>query len=284
MDRFAHAAANQAVDSPPGATAIEVSMGGLELVCESGEVTCCVAGGEFQVMHSGRVLPSWCVRILRPGDLLSVRPGPRGSWAYIAFSGELICNPWAGGRSTHAPSGLGGGRLTKGAALVVRNACASSELEGDLTVPEFARARHLVRVVLGPQTEEFDPEATTMLLQEEFIVTPAYDRMGMRLEGPKLALKDALSIPSEPIVRGSVQVGGDGIASILLADHQTTGGYPKVATIVSSDTDAVAQLRPRDRLRFHAVKPDEASRLVRSHARAMRQYLDGSAGLRSRPF
>jgi allophanate hydrolase len=283
MDRLAHAAANKAVGKPRGATAVEVSMGGLELACESGEVTFCVAGGEFQVVLSGKVTPSWCVRTLRPGDVLSVRPGRSGSWAYIAFSGELICNQWAGGSSTHASSGLGGGRLTKGATVVVRNASVLGEREGDLPVPDLARARHQVRVVLGPQTEQFEPESTTVFLQGEFTVTPAYDRMGMRLAGPMLALRDALSIPSEPIVRGSIQVGGDGIASILLADHQTTGGYPKMATILSSDTDGVAQLRPRDRLTFHAVEPDEAFRLVRSHAQAIQQYLE-SRSFEARPL
>ena len=89
MDRLAHAAAQVAVGRPEGATAIEISMGGLEMACVSGEVTCCVAGGEFHVVHSGSVASSWCVRTLRTGDVLSVRPGRWGSWAYLAFSGEL---------------------------------------------------------------------------------------------------------------------------------------------------------------------------------------------------
>jgi allophanate hydrolase len=98
--------------------------------------------------------------------------------------------------------------------------------------------------------------------------------MGMRLAGPSLSLRDALSIPSEPIVRGSIQVGGDGVASILLADHQTTGGYPKIATVLSTDTDGVSQLRPGDALRFEAVNAEEAIRLARSQAQSRRQYLD----------
>jgi allophanate hydrolase len=192
----------------------------------------------------------------------------------VAFSGELICNRWAGSASTHESSELGGGRITNGAAIVVQNPRTAEEREGDLPVPEFARPRRVARVVLGPQTERFEPEATVRLLREEFAVTPACDRMGMRLAGPKLSLRDALSIASEPIVRGSIQVGGDGVASILLADHQTTGGYPKLATILSSDTDGVAQLRPQDRLRFQAVGAEEAIRLVRHEAQLRRQFLD----------
>jgi allophanate hydrolase len=101
--------------------------------------------------------------------------------------------------------------------------------------------------------------------------------MGMRLAGPRLALRDALSIPSEPIVRGAVQVAGDGVASILLADHQTTGGYPKIATLLSADTDRVAQLRPQTRLDFEAVTPERAVRLARADAAARRDALASAA-------
>jgi len=155
MDRLAHAAAQVALGRPENSTAIEISMGGIELACESGEVTCCLTGGEFQVVHSGSISKSWCVLTIRAGDVLSVRPGNWGSWAYLAFSGELICNVWAGSASTHATSGLGGGRLASGAAIVVRNPTVCEEREGDLQVPDFARSRRLARVVLGPQTAQF---------------------------------------------------------------------------------------------------------------------------------
>ena len=99
----------------------------------------------------------------------------------------------------------------------------------------------------------------------------------MRLAGPALALNNALSIPSEPIVRGSIQVGGDGVASVLLADHQTTGGYPKIATVLSCDLDGLSQLRPGDGLRFQAVDPAEAIRLVRLEAPPRSRFLQAMA-------
>ncbi len=273
MDRLAHAAAQKALGCPAGATAIEISMGGLELVCESGEVSCSVTGGQFQVVHSGALTQSWCVRTLRAGDVLAVRPGRWGSWAYLAFAGELICEQWAGHTATHWPSGFGGGRLSVGAEIVVRTPRVAEELEGSLPVPDFAGARAVARVVLGPQTAQFEAASIDAYLRESFAVTTAYDRMGMRLAGPTLSLKNALSIPSEPVVRGSVQVGGDGVASVLLADHQTTGGYPKIATVLSSDIDGLAQLRAQDQLRFQAVDAGAAIGLVRAHARATSQYL-----------
>ena len=280
MDRLAHAAANAALGNPEGATAIEVSLGGLALRCDVGEVTVCIAGGGFQVVHAGTATTAWCVRTLRAGDELSVRPGPWGSWTYLAVAGDLACNAWAGHTATLASAGLGGGLLAPGAAIVVRNVRVADTREGDLPVPALARARPVARVVLGPQTHQFEADAVASLLAGQYTVTAACDRMGMRLDGPRLALRDALSIPSEPIVRGSIQVGGDGVASVLLADHQTTGGYPKIATLLSTDVDGVSQLRPRDRLAFDAVEADEAVRIVRSQVQARRVFLKELAGPR----
>lgn len=277
MDRLAHAAAHAALGRPVGGTAIEISLGGLELVCESGDVTCSITGGAFQVGHAGATTTSWCVRTLREGEVLAVRPGRQGSWAYLAFAGELACATWAGHTATHVPSGFGGGCLERGASIVVHQAQVAEDREGPLPQPPGSWPRAVGRVVLGPQTQQFEPDAVDALLREPFTLTAASDRMGVRLAGPALRLKNALSIPSEPITRGSIQVNGDGVASILMADHQTTGGYPKIATLLSSDLDALAQLRPGDRLAFSAVEADEAVALVRAEARARQQFL-GLAG------
>ena len=275
MDRLAHATAQLALGQPEGATALEVSLGGLELVCELGEVSFCVTGGEFQVVHAGASLKSGCVRTVRAGETLAIRPGRTGSWASLAFCGELACRPWAGRAATHSTSGLGGGLLAAGATLVVRNARVEEAREGELPpMPGNLRERPRVRVVLGPQTEHFEPGCVERLLGSAYAASAARDRMGMRLQGPALPLRQALSIPSEPLVRGSIQVNGEGVASILLADHQTTGGYPKIATVVSCDLDAVAQLRPGEALRFEAVGPGPAVALARAHAAAARAYLE----------
>ena len=275
MDRLAHATALAALGQPEDATALEVSLGGLELVCDAGEVSFCVAGGEFQVVHAGATLRSGCVRTVRAGEILAIRPGRAGSWATLAFCGEPACHAWAGRRATHSTSGLGGGLLAAGAALVVREARVCEEREGELpALPVELLERPRLRVVLGPQTEHFEPGCIERLLGSTYTASPARDRMGMRLQGPALPLRQALSIPSEPLVRGSIQVNGEGVASILLADHQTTGGYPKIATVVSCDLDALAQMRPGDALRFEAVAPEQAVARVRAHARATRTYLE----------
>ncbi len=274
MDRLAHDAAQAALGRPHLARSIEVSLGGLELLCEAGEVTFCVAGGDFQVLHAGAAARAWSVRTIRAGEVLSLRPGRWGSWAYLAFLGDLVCQPWAGSTSTHSSSGLGGGRIVRGSTVVVRNAQVSEELEGVFSMPTLERDQSLARVVLGPQSDCFAPDTVASLLAQSFVVTPAFDRMGMRLAGPNLPLVDALSIPSEPIVRGSKQVSGDGVASILLADHQTTGGYPKIATVLSSDVDGVAQRRPGEHLCFQAVSAEDGVSLARRSALVRQQYLE----------
>jgi allophanate hydrolase len=273
MDRLAHAAANLALCRPAPSTAIEVSMGGLALECLSGEVSFCVAGGGFIVDHAGAKLGSWVVRVLRAGEKLVIRPGHWGSWAYLAFAGEPDCATWLGHSATHSISGFGGGKLTPGQEIVLRGAKVLPTREGDIPCPVIARPRHRVRVVPGPQEHHFRPEALAALFAEPFTLTPAYDRMGMRLAGPALELGDALSIPSEPVLRGSVQVAGDGAPTVLLADHQTTGGYPKIATVIAPDIDALVQLRPGDRLRFVPVLAEEAVAIARHEAGVRQTYL-----------
>ena len=97
--------------------------------------------------------------------------------------------------------------------------------------------------------------------------------MGLRLAGPPLMPEAALGIPSQAVTRGAVQVSGDGAATILMADHQTTGGYPKIATVLDADTDALTQLRPGDALAFQAVSPERAVQIARGRAQAVAAFL-----------
>lgn len=276
MDRTAHAIANIAVARPPEAASVEVSRGGLVLDCLSGAVSLAVTGGGFIVELGGVRAGSWVLTTIRAGQRLVIRPGHWGSWAYLAFAGALVSPNWLGHAATHSMSGLGGGKLTAGQEILVTKTQALGH-EAKIPCPVFARPLHRVHVVLGPQDRFFDSATLAQFLHEPFSLTDAYDRMGVRLKGPALMPVGALSIPSEPILRGSVQVAGDGVATILLADHQTTGGYPKIATILSTDLDRLAQLRPRDRLRFCAIPAAEAVARARHHAARIRPYFSAIA-------
>ena len=146
-------------------------------------------------------------------------------------------------------------------------------VEGAIPCPIWARPRPLIHAVLGPQDRFFSSESLDDLATQPFYLTNSYDRMGLRLRGPSLTPVGALSIPSEPILRGSVQVAGDGLATVMLADHGTTGGYPKIATVVSDDLDGFVQLRPNDAVRFKLVSPAQAVAIARAGDRALRAYV-----------
>lgn len=273
MDRLAHAVANTALGQSELSTAIEVSLGGMVIECTQGEVTLAVAGGEFAIEHAGTCMSGNVVLTLRAGEHLSVRAGPSGSWSYIAFAGEVVAPEWLGHTTTHSTSGLGGGPIATGDVITIRNAEIRQTREGAFPLPDFIRTPGSVRVVMGPQDRYFTTSALEHFANATFTLSDAFDRMGVRLLGPNLTLEHALSIPSEPITRGAIQVAGDGVATILLADHQTTGGYPKIATVISSDLDRVAQMRAHDTLRFAAVSADEAVKIARNRADFVAGYL-----------
>ena len=273
MDAKAFAIAQSVFGNPPDATAIEVSLGGLSLDCVEGQVTFAVVGGGFIVQIGARRLGAWAVHTLRQGERLVIRPGPWGSWTYLAFAGDVLAPQWLGSSATHGPSGLGGGALVAGQEVIVQNARLAPDPEGAIPCPIWARPRHMIHAVLGPQDRFFSPESLEDLASQPFYLTNSYDRMGVRLRGPSLPPQGALSIPSEPILRGSVQVAGDGLATVMLADHGTTGGYPKIATVVSDDLDGFVQLRPNDAVRFKLISPPQAVALARRGDKALRAYL-----------
>lgn len=272
MDRSAFQAANLALGNPADLPGIEISLGGLSLTCEAGSVTLAVAGGGFIVDAGHRRAGSWAAVTIAAGETLTVCPGPWGSWAYLCVKGVLDGTQWLGSRATHSTSGMGGRTLKTGDVLTVSDARSLPALDRRFACPIWARRRQILRCVMGPQDRFFSTETQHSLRSQTFHVSDAYDRMGVRLNGPLLPPSNALGIPSEPILRGSVQVSGEGRPTILMADHQTTGGYPKVATILDCDLDGFAQCRPRDPVRFQPVSALQAISIARSASAARRAY------------
>lgn len=273
MDRFSHRCACAALRMNP-VTCIEISMAGLVMECLSGEVTIALTGGNFRLLIDEKPYPSWSVVTVRAGQSISVRGGDWGSFAYLSFAGRLQCNNWLGSCATYTQSDLGGGLLSVGQTLSVSQSRVASELEGLLKIPELVNPLPEVRVVLGPQQHRFSSDAVSVFCDSTYQLSSAYDRMGVRLDGPLLTLDNALSIPSEPVLRGSVQVSGEGVPTVLLADHQTTGGYPKIATLVSADLDRFTQHRAGDSIQFVSVAPNDAIEMAREHAQAQAAYID----------
>ena len=174
-----------------------------------------------------------------------------------------------GSLSTYARARIGGfdGRvLADGDLLPIVRSTVDERQEMQLPDLDLAVPPR-IRVVLGPQDDYFTAEALATLLREPYRVTRAADRMGMRLEGPILAHAKGFNIVSDGIAPGSIQVPGDGQPIILLADRQTTGGYPKVATVASVDLPALGRVGPGGVLRFEAISVEAAEDLRREQAR-----------------
>ncbi len=273
MDRLAFDAAHAALGNLPGQTAIEISLGGLSLTCTSGVVSFAITGGDFGVEHRGQKYRSWTVLNAEKGDRITIHGGRAGSWAYLTFAGSVACTGWLGSAATHAASGFGGGALQAGQTIRIVNTSVRGDRAGEVPRPGFLTDGP-IRVVTGPQDQHFSHEALERFLSDRFAVTDAYNRMGMRLRGPELPLAGALSIPSEPIVRGAVQVSGDGVPTVLLADHQTTGGYPKIATVIAPDIDRLVQSRSGDMVRFAAVSAADAVHAARGYLGHKAAYLE----------
>jgi allophanate hydrolase len=134
-----------------------------------------------------------------------------------------------------------------------------------------------IAATLGPQDRFFAADQIATFESAIWRLSGAYDRMGVRLTGPLLPPDAPLDMPSEPVARGSVQVAGDGVATVLLADHQTTGGYPKLATVLDADLDRFAQLRPGDAFRFRLVTAEGALSHVRLMGGMRARWLDALA-------
>lgn len=273
MDRLGLATANLALGNAPGAAGVEISAGGLVLECVEGAVGLAMAGGGFLTSLAGDAGSSWRVAVIEAGQRLAIRPGRWGAWTNLAFAGRLAAREWLGSSATHALSDFGGGRVAGGQRLVIE--APRTMPARDLPLPVLARFTGRAHVVMGPQDHFFDAAAREAFVEGDWSLTNAYDRMGMRLAGPKILPAAVLDMPSEGIMRGAVQIAGDGVPVVLAADHQTTGGYPRIATVLDADLDAFVQGRPRQPVRFQPVSPAQAIAIARTRHAAVARYLDG---------
>ncbi len=281
MDRISYAIANAALDNPPTNPVLEISLGGIILNCLEGSVSMAVVGGKFSTTLNDKPLPPWSIFTINAGDSLAIRPGDWGSWCYLAFAGQLDANYWLDSYSVHLKSGICGTALQQDDLLRIKatgqnNNTIPQKDGGILSLgdPDELQPASTIRAVAGPQDRYFDPKTLAKLFSSTFTISADYDRMGMRLSGCNLPIIAALDMPSEPITRGSIQVPGHGDPICLLADHHTAGGYPKIATIVSADLDALSQHRTGQRIKFESLTPAEAVQSARDWRAKTDQILD----------
>ena len=261
--RIANALAGRDEDAP----VIECFDGGLHVVAHGGAVKLAVAGDavvEVVGPDGRRQLAPWRSVTIADGESLRIRKMGSGRIAMVAVVG-LALPAVMGSASTYVRAGLGGvdGRaLAAGTRLALNDADAWGS-DRVLTQPPAADERP-IRLVPGPQADHFSAAALEALVGGDYRVTAEADRMGIRLEGTKLEHVGAAEIVSDATVPGSIQVPGAGQPIVLLADAQTAGGYPKIATVITADLGRLAALRPGQSLRFATVTAAEGAQIARA--------------------
>ncbi len=247
-DREAAALAGRLVGNAPSAAGIEVTAGGLR-VRAGRTLLVAVTGAPAPVTVDGRPAPFAAPLTLRPGQVLGLGVPPVGLRSYLAVRGGVDVAPVLGSRSTDILSGLGPAPLRAGDELPVGDLLGEEPFV-DVAPVRAPSSRPVLRVLPGPRRDWLAPAAWTSLTGEGWTVTSDSDRVGLRLDGPRLERARQDELPSEGLVPGAVQVPPDGAPVLFLVDHPVTGGYPVLAVVATADLPAVAQLRPGDIVRF----------------------------------
>ncbi|MFE1511989.1 biotin-dependent carboxyltransferase family protein [Streptomyces sp. NPDC058726] len=252
LDGPAAALANRLAGNTPDAAVLETTLTGCSVRPRS-TVTVAVTGAPCPVTVDGRPAAWGAPVCVRAGSVLDVGPAVSGVRAYVAVSGGVAVEPVLGSRSTDLLSGLGPAPLTDGAVLPL-GPPPDGRARVDVAPQPAPPAELLLRVTPGPRDDWFTPAAVRVFTSRTYHVSPASNRIGLRTTGPALERARRAELPSEGVVLGAVQVPPDGTPVVFLADHPTTGGYPVIAVVRSTDLPAAAQAPPGTPVRFLAVR------------------------------
>ncbi len=282
MDRIGLRLANALLGNPPGMAGLEIGVMGPDLLVDADSVRVALVGPLSPTLIEGpeappKPLESDRTHLLTRGQILRVGMIEGSSTAYLAVAGGFALPPFMGSLSTYARAGVGGleGRkLGQGDALPLARAQATPGDERKLAAP-FDYGSGPIRVVWGPQEEYFTADGRRTFADSDYRVSKEADRMGIRFEGPVIAHAKGADIISDGIGPGAIQVPGAGLPIVLLADRQTVGGYPKIATVASVDLPRLGRLLPGQTVRFQPVSVEEAEKLRRDQeARIARTIAD----------
>jgi antagonist of KipI len=266
MDHVSHRIANAMAGNPADAATIEITLVGPELVFED-ERLVGVAGAEYEMTLDGQSVPPTGGFAVRPGDTLRFGQRVRGTRAYLAVSGGFDTPPVLGSRATHLPSAMGGlggralvagDRLPCGAAMNRPSQAAFARALPDASLGAVPEGAATLRVLPGPQADRFTNGALEALQSAPYRMAPSSNRMGFRLDGPLLRHTRGADVISDATPLGALQVPASGQPILLMADRQTSGGYPKLATVITADIRLAGQLGPGDTIAFAVCSRGEA--------------------------
>jgi antagonist of KipI len=295
MDEWAHRVANLLVRNPESEATLEITLVGPTLEFSRTTVIA-LCGADLSPGIGERDLPMDRPVRLSPGSILQFGRRRTGVRAYLAVKGGYGVLPVMGSKSTYLRGGFGGfeGRaLRKGDIIEIGEAPDSRSFttstdDGPFAAPAspwispsaaIATNGQIVRVIKGPQWPLFSERAQAEFTASYFRMTPNSDRMGYRLEGAKLATREPIEMISEGVTFGTIQVPPDGNPIILMADCQTTGGYPKIAQVASVDLPLLAQMMPGETMRFEMISLDLAQNLYLARERELQTIRESAARL-----
>lgn len=273
MDIRSFKIANLLLDNPENEAVLEFTLIGPTLEFTS-ETIIAITGGDFSPMVNKEPVKMYTAIYMQKGDVLEFAGCRTGSRGYIAFSSYLDIPVVMGSRSTNMKCGIGG---LKGRRLLSDDYLGFRRkgrylpyyLSRSLKLNEFDQQDITLRVVMGPQEERFTKQGRETFLGSEYTVTSDFDRMGCRLDGSFIGYEYSTDIISDGIAFGTVQVPSHGKPIILLADRQTTGGYAKIATVISVDIPLLVQRKTDNKVRFKAVSVEEAQQLLLDEMKEM---------------
>ena len=265
MDVRAFKIANLLLDNPENEAVLEFTLIGPTLEFTSATIIA-ITGGDFQPTINGDPAPMYTAIYVNKGDILKFASARTGSRGYIAFSSYLDIPVVMGSRCTNMKSKIGGfkGRKLENGDYIgfrIKRRYLPFFLSRKLELDDYDQDEATVRVIMGPQDAVFSRQGIETFLSNEYTVTSDFDRMGCRLEGAFIAPKDTSDIISDGIAFGSIQVPSHGKPIILLSDRQTTGGYAKIATVISVDIPKIVQRKTDHKIRFQAITVEEAQKL-----------------------
>jgi len=257
---------------------LEITLMGLRIRALK-EVVIAITGGDLSPTLNGEPVEMWRTHLLVQDDVIAFKKVSAGCRAYLSAGGGFVVPKMMGSSSTYLSGkfgGLEGRSLRRGDVLYTSNSSSSFDKLGlrfpSDWIPSLEK-EVLLRVIPGPQDHHFTERGFQTLTSSSYEVTPQCDRMGIRLEGPRIERRtDAEeSIISEGLISGAVQVPGDGKPIIILTEL-VTGGYTKIATIISTDLPRVAQIKPGDRVKFKRISIEEARRLLKEQEERLKKF------------
>lgn len=270
-DKFAYRVSNALVGNSSELASLEITMTGPQILFEDNELIS-ICGGDFYPCINDGEIPQWTAVKVNKNDILSFKGMGSGARGYISFAGGIEAEKILGSFSTNIKANFGG---FCGRSLKINDELNISTEKDNLDkcsnnyllpqyIPQYSNKIE-ARVLLGPQEDYFSKEEVQKFFSESYTVSPMWDRMGIRLEGKPLIHNKSANIISDGNNIGSLQVPGDGKPIILMNDGGTTGGYPKIGTIIYSDLDKVAQLKMGDNIKFKKVTLEEAHKCYKEY-------------------